>query len=856
MSSFTDRTDYITAQTSEKLTLAHVHGRERLFIWNGPTADIFNRSVNHFVYELHQDLQKLTRVSLLASVVEGTFFYDIPNGTLHARFFNDDDPSTFDAIVTYRFFYCNGAISTTWNLENIADQVAYEPRIMSAPGYKHKIGIDQALASLVGQGDLKLQGADGGLDETFDTLIFENQPVEIYSWNQDLDPSESQIIYRGLITNKSFDEDTVTFRIKDLIFNLLENPLLDAYTNADNVSTSVEGQYKRRIYGRVDGLRSQSIDQIADGVELTGTVSATANNINITGIATLFLTEVFQGDNIAIGTQEFTVESITSDTVLVVSDETEFAFSGQTAILSPERGTILKNRDFLCAGHICARVTKTITSVKQLNRVVLNDTEGLFAGDFLEFPDTGERLEIKTVAPGNIIVLVQNMINKPTVSTDAIRRPIQEVFIEGVRVAAADFTITNDTVNGCGLIFEDDVEFNLARARNTSVSFDFTNGSRTVTVVGTPDITLQDILRPRDFIKPNDNTYNTFFKISSVSETSLELIETFVDITIQDIAEVKSPNYIEDDSIISVNILGRTVDNTAEGQWIQTSAQAERDLIDDAGITAIDEQSFTDGAVDGSQLVSMAIPQVFTSKSLPNIKSLCDDFNKSINSSLTLNNELELKFKVLNVFTEAEFRVIRDQDVIKWSIKTTNGKTFRRAIARYRFTDTNRTTLEAGNKSIDFSSDFIEKYIGTNKSTELNLFIYEDFDANISAHRNIYYNRLSVATIKLTSDLRLEDLELGEIVLLDFDRLYIRFGDTETRKKLGIVIAKSVTGEEIQYEISDLGNTFNSSSYITDNAAPDFSTSDEDDKIRNGYITDSQGIVNDEEDTANTHLIS
>ena len=71
-----------------------------------------------------------------------------------------------------------------------------------------------------------------------------------------------------------------------------------------------------------------------------------------------------------------------------------------------------------------------------------------------------------------------------------------------------------------------------------------------------------------------------------------------------------------------------------------------------------------------------------------------------------------------------------------------------------------------------------------------------------------------------------------------------------------LVSGKTVTGQETTLELSDLGNTFNTSSYITPNNAPDWSAATEDEKIIYGYITDNQGIVDNEEDTAGTHLIS
>lgn len=854
MATFLNRSEFIDAQSSDKITLAQIDGKARLYVFAGPTANIYSKVTPYFVSGLQQDNQQLTEVANLASVVEGTFYYDPTTSTLYARFFGDIDPQTVQTIARYRFFFGSKPVQLPHNLQNIAEFVDWDGRIVSAPGYKHKIGIEQDLTSLIGQGTLKLANNDGGLDDIFESIIFENQEAKIYSYNQDLEPSDARILYRGTVQNKSYNGREITFRLKDQIHKLLDSPPLEAYGDNDNVADSVKGQYKRRVYGRVDGLRCQATDQIANGIILTGTVASPANSTILTGTGTSFLSETLQGDTVIVGTQEFEIAEVVDNTTITLSDETEFAFSGQNATLQPSRGTPLRNRTFLATGHVCAEVSHNVVNALQFNRIILDDTAGLFAGDFVEFVGTGERIEIKTVAPGNIIVLVQNVINLPAIGSQVIRRPIQEVYVNSDRVNADDFTIFN-TAAGCGVTLDTDVEFNLGVPQNTALGLIFTNGNRSIAAVST-DVALSEIFQPGDFVKPNDITYSTFYRIVNVGTASLDIETAFADPSINDTAEYIVPDYITDDSIISVNILGKTKDNTANGEWIQTAADSIKDLITEIGFENINDQSFVDGALDANQLVSMAIPEQFTSKSLPNLKSIVDKLNKSVNSSLTLDNDLDVKYQVLNVYVENDLVTIDDFDVIKWDIKTTNGKTFRTAIARYRFTDTDLSTLEDGNRVFSFESEFVEQYIGTNRVNELDLYLYEQRDAEIAAHRNIYYNRLSRSDISIDTDLRLENVEIGDVVILNFDRLYKRLGDPSTRKRCVLVVGKTLNGQRTKLECSDLGNTFNTSSYITVNTAPTFSSATSDEKLIYGYITDNQGIIDDNEDTAGTHLIS
>lgn len=850
-----DRSNFIKKQASEKISLAHVNGRKRLYTFTGPTLNIYSKTVPYFVSKLKQDDIELIKVNDLGSVVAGTFYYDIKTSVLHVRFIGDADPTTIEAIVTYTLFFSEKGVSLPHDLQDVSDDVYYEGRIMSSPAYKHKIGIDQALTSLVGEGNLKLRNQDGGLDDVFDTLIFENKEVVIYSWSPQLKPSDARVIYRGRVTNKTYNDGIdVTFKIKDQVFDLLDSPDLEQYTADDNVSESVQGQFKRRIYGRVDGVKCQSISQVSTGFELTGTGTSIPNSNVLTGTGTTFLSEVLQGDTVIIGTQEFQVDRVIDNLTITLSDETEFGFTNQPIILRPSRGSSLKNREYLAAGHICAEVTHTIADFFQFNRLRLDSTEGLFAGDFIEFTETAERIEIKTVAPGNIIVLQQSVIQKATNGTTVVRRPIQEVYINSRRVNTDDFTI-NNTSSVCGLTFDNDVEFNLTFSKNTKFTGTFTNGSRVVNIT-TTELSLADVFRPGDFVKPDDLTYTTFYKIVNVNSDNLELDQNFTDPTISDVIELKSVEYLDDETVVSVNMLGRTVDGTSAGIWIQNYSQVALDLLKDVGITTVNSQSFVDGEQDSPQLISYAIPEDINSTVPPVVKDIIDNLNKSTNSSLTLDNDLLIKFKTLNVFTGEEIPVIRDFDVIDWKIKSTNGKTYRKIFSRYQFKDVDLSTLQPGNKTFSFDNEFVKRYIETNKVDDLDLYLYNELDAEIATHRYSYLNQLGTATLTIMTDLRLENNEIGEVVIVDFQRLYKRYGNSAHRKKVMLITGKELNGQRTKLILSDLGNTFNTSSYITPGTAPDYDVATDDDKLIYGYITNGQGIVDDDEDTAGVHLIS
>lgn len=852
--SFNSRSEFIQAQASEKLVMARLRATGRVYEWTTHLGSIYKKVTTNFVSLLKESETELTKVANIGAIVAGSFYYDIPTSTLYMQSVGSVNPNTLNIIATYEFFYSNATISAPWDLQALSDSVLYNGRINSIPGYKHKVGIEQGLSSLTGQGDLVLENTDGGLDEIFDTLIFENQECFVYSWNRQLAITEAQIIYRGRVTNKSYDSRTVVFTIKDQIFDLDQKLPQNVYTDDDSVNDNVKGKVKRWVYGKVDGLKAQSIDQIGSGYSITGTVSGDTLSATLVGTGTSFLSELSPNDTLTISEEEFTVDSIASDTSLTLSDTPKFVFVNLPATVSPEIPTVNKNREFFITDHACSRITKTLVQMIQLNRAVLNNNTGLEVGDYVEF-DTGERVAIKRLQGTDTIILNQNLVLNPTPGNSVIRQPVQSVYVEGRLVIPENYTLSNlgAPTNELKITLDDDVEFVLARAKDIGIDLTFTNGSRSVTTI--EDVDLREILSPRDWIRPSSLSYTTYYEILSVDELAIELRVVFADPNYTGDTQAKLPDYISDDTVVSVNLYGRTVDGEPGSSLLKTGAEVVKDLCSEVGISNFNTQSFLDAAESSTQLISLAIPTQ-PGSTLTSAKDAIDLVNKSIYGALTLDNDLNIQYRILKNDVPSSIKIVRDSDVIDWKIKTTNGKNFRNSVINYKFQDYDRVTKEEGNSVIRYSSDFVRDYIGTNQTSTLDCYLYDSTAANIMSHRYVYFNRMGRSDITIKTDLRLEDVNIGDILQLEFRRLYKRFGDDESRKKLVIVVGLTKSGKDITIEATDLNNTFNTSAVITENTADPYASALPDDRLKNGYITDARGIVEDLEITANINLIS
>lgn len=845
-----NRNEFINKFASEKIAIAHVHGRERILPWTlYDETTIYSTSVDYFVVSLHNELVELTSNSDYENLSSGEYYYDTTTNIVYVNI--EDDPNDHELIATYRFFYSTAPIDIPWNLIYTGSKVNYTARILTAPQFSHEIGVEQDLISIIGTGQLKLINVDRGLDDIFERVIFDNQSINVYTWNRELPISDARIVYTGIITSKKFDSDNIQFSVRDELVRLGANFDLSPYGDSETVADSIKSHYKRQVYGRVDGLKLQSIDQVANGYSLVGTVSATPASNTITGSGTAFLSQLAPDDKITIDTQEFTIESIESNTSLTATSPPDFTFVDRPYTVLPDRPYYNKNRHYFVADHACARITKTLIDIKQLNRVQLNDTNGLIVGDFIQF-DTDERIQIKSFSTDNVVVLVKNLVTFPTINSDVTRQPIQKLYINGVKVLDADFNINNedDTV----VTLSGSTEFNLTSTRDYNISMTFTNGSRSVTTAA--DIDLRDIFKSRDWIKPNDLSYTTYYEILSVSEQSLLLRTNFAQSTITETIQSKQPEYLDDNTIVSCDVLGKTQDGLPDGHWLSTAPELIEHLLLECGIDRINTESFTEGKLTQKAVLGFAVPSSPGSGETT-YKNVIDQIARSTNSIITLDNNLDIKYSILNPTIPDTITEIHDRDLINWNIEITSGKNIRNSIVKYRTTDVDLASPQnSGAEVTTYTSQFVTKYVGTNLTEERTTLLYDLFDARIYARRLVCNQSVGRTDINITTDLRLENVQIGDVVLLSLNRLYKRLGSADSNKKLMFVYGKSVNSERVSLKLTDFGNMYNRSSIITPNDTPDFDDASEETRLICGFITDNQGIIDDNKYTANTHLIS
>lgn len=577
------------------------------------------------------------------------------------------------------------------------------------------------------------------------------------------------------------------------------------------------------------------------GVTFTGftMVNDSVERNVLTGVGTSFLSSLSIGDTIRVpfngGFIESTVDAIPSNTSLILTDAiTEPVISSQYFI-KPEVSYWNKNRNWHIAGHKLREPTTTITSVISDNRFILADTSDLFEGDRILI--AGSWVVIRRIV-GNELVTQTAVSPIPIAGDSVIKLPVQNVYF-GLQemVFGRDWTGTNDA-NGCYISFNQNAEFNVTNEKFLGVTLEFRNGSNLLTTSSVVD--LRTILKARDRIRKNSivSGEGDFYEIAHVKEQEIILRTAYTGTTEPQLALYKSINYIQDDSLITVNCLGYE----ESGVWLKTPSDAVRHLIlNDAGFSSVNEASFTQAKDDCDYIVSIVSPPTIGGKP-ESIRDVITKINESVFGSLYGNSSNAISYSILNSDKPTIPQIVQDDDIISFGADSV-GKYYNQIVVNYRpFTD--QVTGEATTDKITYYSDFVDNFLQVTNTLEKDIYLYEEDKAQIIAERLGLFNSLSRTKVTLQGKMNFFLNSVNDRITLKLDRLFARYSSSDKRR-IGIVTGIKRSQTQVEVTLSDLGNIFNRVPSIAPNTANDWASASDDEKLQFGYILDNNTYTPD-----------
>lgn len=807
--------------SSEKITLATIESVERVKIFS-PVGTDWARSSEFFVVGVKDH-----------GVSISSWSFDPLTKVL--TIIGGADPKTRNISLTYRHFFSTSPLNLPYDLST-GEAVEWLPLITQIGSVGQSLD-EQSVGIVLETNSSVTMINQGFFDDIFDAHIFENQAIKIYSWFPSTPILEKAQLFEGVIESKDFSPATVSFKIKDFVYKLKNFVNLGLFAN-DQVLPSINGTPRRRIYGQVDNVKCVSISATLNGYTLSGTLSGDIATRAIIGVGTEFLKEVSPGDELNLlfngELEKYSVEDVTDDFNLTLSKDLEANLVNATVTNSPNTPYRFMNRDWEIAGHKLRQPQLTITDVIAKNVFEVAEIFDLYSGD--EILVNGIETTIRRVS-GNRIITNSTINPSPIAGQFIVKRPVQKVFFKNKELFInRDFTVLNSTL-GSVVIFNSLAEFNITEPRVFGINFTFTNGSRFVTTSSIVD--LRTVIKPRDWVKVDLLNEPTYYEVLKVDEQGFSLRTAYTGTTGTKAAVYKPVEYINEESLITVNCLGIEYEN----KWVKTPSDCVRHLIkNDAGFAVVNEDRFEKARVDCDYIVSMVIPETIGSEA-PLIRDTITKINESVFGSLYGDSSQNISFSILNATKPELSTIITDTDIISFSIQT-NQKIINKIKVNYKpFVDV--FNGEDSFKTIVLSSDFVNNLIGIESTEEKTIYLYEEDKARIIAQRMLLFNSLSNSSVKIRSKLNLAKTLVNDKIYLSLDRLYKRYAGRDKRK-LAIVTSVKIDGYNTDLTLTDLGNIFNRVPSIAPNTTPSYSTASDDDKLKWGFIVSNDTETPDE----------
>lgn len=811
---------------SEKITLVTMLAEQRFKLFSVYSGSIYMRSVEYFITSVKQNGVALAPVESIGLITSGSFFYSAIERKLYVNTVGDINPSATELSVVNKLFFSSAPLILPYDLSS-GESVEWLPYIESIGSIGQSL--DDSLTGVVleSSSNIQLQNTHNFFDSIFDTLLWENKEINFYSWIGGTPITEIRKIFTGIVESKDFAPDKVTFNVKDFIFRLRDFVNLGSFSESDgSVLDSLLGTSKRRIYGRVDKCQTVGLDAVKNGFSITGLVTIAATTTAMSGVGTIFLAELSPNDEIFFNINgaevKFTIDTVISDTSATVSRDSATSILSSPATIKPEIPYRLKNRSWHIAGHKLRESEAVITSVVSSRQFIVNDTSEFFADDVVTVG--GITTQVTRVS-GNNIILEQTIAPVPLVGAIIKKEPVLlSRFGDTRMLLSRDFTVTNTTE--AVLVVDPLAEFNISKERKSSITFTFTNGSRSVTTAAVID--LRTILKPRDWIRKLTQGSDVWFEVLSVNEQSVELRSVFSQATGTEVARFKNVEIIDDESLITVDCYGIDYEN----KWVKTASNAARHLVkNDAGFTLINEETFTQADSDSTHTLSLVIPDI--GEGQPAIRTVLNLINESVFGSLYGNSIQQVCYSIVNSRRPESLISIKDDDIISWSCES-NNSIVNKVIVNYApFVDT--ITGEQSLQKEFFDSEFVNFYSKVKNTDEYTSFVYAQQSAAIMAQRRAFYNSTSALIVKLKAKALFFNYSVNDRIYIELDRLFTRYGSS-TRRKIGIVSSVKKTSTDSELTLNDMGNIFNRCPTIAPTTTPVFLSATADDKIKYGFI--------------------
>ena len=382
-----------------------------------------------------------------------------------------------------------------------------------------------------------------------------------------------------------------------------------------------------------------------------------------------------------------------------------------------------------------------------------------------------------------------------------------------------------------------------------------TINTNTLVTGATPglDISLSENVSARDLVQIQGQV--SFSQIVQAESKFLQVSEQ-LDADLTGLGIFKNVSYVQDDSLCTASAFGQTREGTVFGTFIKTPADAARKVLEDNGLTNfIDTTTFTDAAENADITVGIAVPYTNVGKP-PTVLDFINKVTLTTLGSVGLNDDFLLKFQLLNGGKPSSLdtiRVIRNNEVTDRAVETLRPSSLFKYTIRNMESNYDIGQADPSSKFIRQVDEKIGRLADIDTTETVDLYLADQTEAENITSRFLNYSQRFNRVLSFNGSLSLSDITIGEIVLVDI--LELRDESRNELPFLGMVTSFARNGKVVRVSVEDFGGLFTKSATLSANDALAFSSATDTDKLLNTYLTDDNGLIDNDEDTLGTNVL-
>jgi hypothetical protein len=861
-------TEYKEKQSSEKIILAVANASKRLAGWSLYSGGVYYlENIDSAVIDsIYEENTKLTSVDSIDLITAGKYSFDRKTRKLYLQASDSSNPNSKFIAVTLKYFFSNNPIILPHDLNNGFD-IYFEPYILDTSFFGVEIdnSIEQLGQSIDGSGSINFINDKQFWASRFDKLTWENNKIQIYSYSRDIDLSEIKTIYKGNISSKSWSLDKISFNLKDQISNLngvYELPSLGSLSNI-SIPFNEFPVSQRLIFGQVNGLRPQNIDQlIVSGYKTSSIIS------NVTGI-TVNTTNVYnrfrKNDSIKFvdGLKEighFTVNNIISDTQFEINrafsafqESTINAGSFEIYLLISSEPKNYINRKFKIASHSIREASHQILGVSAPNVLRLNSIEDFEPNDLLEY--NGGLTRVKSIIGLDKIRITDSLNQAPSVGDT-----IKKVSVTNVKIDSNELEYlrdyTYDAINA-ELELNLDAEFNITPIRTLSGTITYAIASNVITGVGS---SFTSELNDQSYIEIIDSIGGAepiFAKVVQINNDTELLIESNASASgsFSNIRIKKVSNFNTSNNVLTITTLGATLNGLPSGEWLKTAPQIAKHILTKVGLSdSINNTSFNTAKDFSPYLVGVVYPENYLDRNPPTYRQILNDVNRSVFGFIFQDESFLFNYDVLRPTKNSNIEKLKESDVISFSLSSDSSDIVKTVNLLYNKKEYNDETKLQSIEEIKLESNNGKYLLKTEKEIDVVTALIKENDARIIGHRWKYILSYPRTFINLETKLKLALASVSDSIEIDHRFIAERIG-SNSNKQIAKVIASDKNGFNCEVKLDSISSSFSTAAIIAENAITHYSLATENEKLYSGFITDQYGLINNEQETIDLNLI-